>query len=209
MNYLEKLFEGHGAAVRRDEGWVIVDNGRLRCQVMVVRQAELSGQKVLQADFVLAPDTGERLVESIVGFGENWGDALAEAGYGFQEVVFHAAFAALLDRPCSHAKVEEWDIAGTRRTVTSGQLGTRGEFPCETWPRTFQAIVEQLREADLPSGLHWVRYFHQHSPGHEPVTELLLDNEPWVELHEDAVILPWPGGNAFYSVRLFFIIQDG
>jgi hypothetical protein len=206
--FMEKLFAAHGASTYREGNWVVVDNGNLLSQVRLVRETNHPDQSVLQADFILGPQSGEIIIESIVGIGHDRASALADAAYAFQQVVFPAAFWALLLRACAHAHEEEWQIAEIPRTVTSGQLGTRGELPVETWPATFQAIVAQLKGSGLPPGLHWVRYFHQHSPGSAPVTELLLDNQPWHQLHQEAVDLPWPGGDKFYSVRLFFIIQD-
>ncbi len=69
-------------------------------------------------------------------------------------------------------------------------------------------MQSQVESIQLPTGLHWVRYFYAHIPGDSPTIEVLVDNEPHPALVSAASTLPWPTSDAFYSARLFFTIQD-
>ncbi len=45
-------------------------------------------------------------------------------------------------------------------------------------------------------------------PGSSPIVEALVDNRPNSELEEKMGTIGWPVSEDYYSVRLFFTIQD-
>ena len=104
--------------------------------------------------------------------------------------------------------MEILDIGGISRVVTFGGVRIRGEFPADSWPPVFSALETHLKSSGLPRGLHWVRYFYCNSPPESPTIEVLLDNAPWTEQQKAAAGFPWPASTKFYSIRLFFIVQD-
>lgn len=81
-------------------------------------------------------------------------------------------------------------------------------MPLDLWPPVFKSLQQQFEVYDLPTGLHWVRCFYAHIPGDSPTIEVLIDNKPCDSLMVGANSFPWPHSDAFYSVRLFFTVQD-
>ena len=203
-----EMFQAHGANADVAGAWVIVERGKLKCQAVHFSHQQRPNSFHLQMDVIVIIEKNRVIVESFAGIGTDLQSALTEAASNFSITVFHAILSALLDIPCDHADRETWNINGTSRQITMGMLGMRGEMPREDWPEAFQAIENHVSLSNLSPGLHWVRYFYCHIPGQAPVYEVLLDNETWMPLQTQAAQIPWPKSDDFYTVRLFFIVQD-
>lgn len=208
MCFVAGMFTSHGARAFRSGGWVVVNRGRL-----FVRAAHFDHQRhpkgvVLQADFIFLTSSGQHIIESFAGIGTDERSAIIDACKSFQHSSFHALFVTLLDHPCERVDRDSWTIGGTKRTLTFGLLGIRGELPSDLWPPVYAAMQSQVETLQLTPGLHWVRYFYAQAPGGSPTVEVLVDNEPCPTLISAASMLPWPTSDAFYSARVFFTIQD-
>lgn len=208
MAFLAGMFTSHGAHAFRSADWVVVDGGKLFVRASHFHHQKSASNHVLQTDFFCMTACGQLIIESFAGIGPDEQSARMDACKSFQDSSFHALFTALLDRPCEHVDKENWNIGGTLRAVTFGWLRTRGQFPLDLWPPIFESIQPQIEALSLTPGLHWIRYFYSHMPGDSPTIEVLVDNEPSEALISAVSMLPWPSSNDFYSVRLFFIIQD-
>lgn len=209
MWFLEEMFRAHGAHAFRSGAWVVVDGGRLFVRACHFDHRHHPDSVVLQADFVCVASGGQHIIESFAGIGPDVASALTDACQSFQDSSFHVLFVTLLGRICDHVDRETWCIGGMVRVMTFGWLRTRGELPPDFWPTIFEAMQRQIEAVGVQSGLHWVRYFYANVPGHHPTIEVLVDNQSCQELSSQAAILRWPSSDAFYSVRLFFTIQDG
>jgi hypothetical protein len=186
---------------------VIANGGKLRTRASYdLREGKNS--HIVQTDFITVLDSGEEIVESFAGVGDDLNAAVKDSLAAYQDCTFHALSSALLGMPCDHAEVEEWEIGATRRKMTFGLLRMRGKLPEGSWPPIMEGIEKPIKASGLSGDLHWVRYFYAHIPGEEPTVEVLLDDDDWTPVQEKAKSLPWPESDDYYSARLFFVIQD-
>lgn len=208
MDFLVGMYRGHGAIASRVGNWVCVDGGSLFTRAAHFDHRQHPGGYILQADFVTLAAGGHHIVESFGGIGTDFTTALEDACKSFQDATFHALFVTLLGHPCEHVERERWLVAERPRIMTFGWLRMRGPFPIEDWPPMFERFRKHMEALPLTSGLHWGRYYYGHLPSSEPVTEVLIDNEPHKELQSELANSSWPASDEFYSGRLFFVIQD-
>jgi len=118
--------------------------------------------------------------------------------------VIAGAFLAIKD-----AKVERatWQIEGLGRSVTTGEVVTRGAPPpLGPW---FEALRTIIEGSGLSRGTHWIRMAFTHRGGEAASCEVLLDNEPWEPVREAIQAFAWPSRLDFYSVRAFLAVQGG
>jgi Family of unknown function (DUF6348) len=209
MEFLSGMYQEHGALAVRVGNWICVDGGRVLTRASHFDHPSPSKNLVIQADFVTLTVDGQHIVESLAGIGPDRSTAIEDACEGFQGSCFHALFVTLLDHPCDHVDRETWIIGGQARQVTFGWLRTRGAFPFDRWPPVFERIQGHMKSLPLSPGRHWIRYFYCHLPSGAPTVEVLVDNETHEELQARGGGLPWPASDTVYSVRLFFVIQDG
>lgn len=210
MKVLGGMYQGHGSEVCRAGPWLAIDAAKLLTRVSYFEHGGSSTMRAVQMDVVtVVTESNHHLIESVGGFGDNLEEALRDALRNFAESSFHPLLCGLLDKACDQVEVEYWTIGGIRRKITMGGLCCRGfRVPSEAWSPIFEAIESRLTTFDLPSGLHWMRYYYAWLPGGEALAEVLLDNETELELQEHLAGLPWPQSESFYSRRLFFTIQD-
>lgn len=208
MSFLVGMYREHGASAIKLGDWVCVDEGRLFTRADHFDHRQTPSNLVLQADFVTVTQQGQHIIESFAGIGQGLDSALEDACKSYQDASFHALFVTLLGRPCEHVDRDVWTIGGIRRNVTFGWLRMRGEFPTDKWPLIFEGLQKLTESLPLGPGLHWARYFYCHIPSQAPTIEILIDNEASEAMQIQAASLHWPQANVFYSVRLFFVIQD-
>jgi hypothetical protein len=164
----------------------------------------------VQLDVRVLPWTGRRLVESFGGFGKSVEAATADAFENFTRSSFHVLAAALHGMVDDQVTTETWDLGGVARTVTLGNLVSRGAPPpASVRSDWFKALEAAIRARGLATGTHWVRAYHGATPGSPPTIEVLLDNETCRELEEALARFAWPATEGFFSVRIFFILRGG
>lgn len=204
MEFLVDMYESHGASACRVENWVAVEDAILLTRGSSHEFSRPRDSIVLRVDFVTLYQ-GRLIVEAFAGVGKNHGEALEDACRSFQDCTFHA----LLGKPpCPHTDTDVWTINGWPRRVTLGLMRYRGSFPRDQWEALFNGIQSFIENADIERGLHWIRLFYSRAPHAETTVEALLDNESNEQLEAGLGGLPWPEAGAFYSVRLFMVIQD-
>lgn len=208
MGFLTGIYQAHGAFVIRSGNWLVLSDGRLLSRVARFNSRDEAGKSSFQMDVVTVVSPDQHIVESFSGLGATPDEAFEDACVNFRDSTFHVLYSALLDPTCDHVDRDSWTIASVPREVTLGWLRLRGHFPMENWEPTYTAIRLQMEEAAMGRGLHWVRYFYAHIPGREPVTEVLVDNEPVEAFQERLATFPWPDTVDAYTARLFFIVQD-
>lgn len=208
MKIVADMFTAHGAHSFRAGNWLVIDGGQLFVRAAHLNIRQQPNGLVLQTDFVCLTASGLHIVESFAGIGADKTSALMDACKSFQDASFHVLLVTCLPHDCEHVDREIWTIGGLRRNLTFGWLRIRGHFPHEYWPAIFSAMQSQLECIDLSRGLHWVRYYYAHVPSEDPTIEVLVDNESSQELECAASKWLWPPSDVFYSVRLFFTVQD-
>ena len=208
MAFLLGMYCEHGASAVKLGNWICVDGGRLFTRAAHFDHCQHPKNLVLQADFVTVTQEGQHIIVAFAGIGEDLDSAVADACKSFQDVSFHALFVSLLDRSCGHVEREVWSIDDRIRNITLGWLRWRGELPIDLWPPIFKGVQKYMESQPLSSGLHWLSLFYFHLPSQEPTIEVLLDNETSEALQKQMATLPWPQTEAFYSTRLFAVIQD-
>lgn len=208
MRVLQDMFESHHAEPVRIGNWIATNEGRVLSRASLHILREEPADFWIQADFITLCEGGRHIVESFASSGEELASAMKDVCRNFQESSFHVLLTTLSGQPYDHAERERWIIGGQERNVTFGCLLTRGSMPLADWPPVFEIIQRDVESLPLSPGLHWMRYFYSNIPGSEPIMEVLQDNEPHEELQARSAGMPWPKSDAFYSARLFFVIQD-
>lgn len=207
---LAQLFESHGVEVRRDGDWLRLPKGLKTRAVVWDHDTEHTGVFMVQLDVVLELWTGRAIVESCAGFGESRKDALQSAFESFAQSALHPMLVAFLHTDDEVVR-DAWEIDGSFRAVTIGQVAVRGKPPGGTeldldWFRTFEA---KLKASKIPEGTHWVRLYYAQQDSEPLAKEILLDNEPWTWIQEALAGVTWPQGPNFLSLRVFVVIQGG
>jgi hypothetical protein len=104
---------------------------------------------------------------------------------------------------------EEWTIGGKMRSVIIGNVGIRGNLPeGEQAVAWFKPFEEKLKAKQLGPGKHWVRLYYGQMQRKAMACEVLLDNDVWYEMQSEMAAINWPAEDAFFSVRVFLVIQD-
>jgi len=207
---LADLFSAHGAAAKQYGDWVEVDGGRLRCRAATVAVNRYETGLSVQLDVAAQVPDGKIVLESFGGLGADEPSAVKNACENFANSSFHVLLSALLDRPCEHVDTEEWIIGESSRRVTLGSITGRANVRPEepTSADWFPVMEKKIKGSRLSPGLHWIRIFHSEVDGKSPTTEVLLDNDIWSSMQEEAEKIEWPKREGFYSVRIFVIVQD-
>ena len=164
-----------------------------------------------QLDVQFHLDANTVLIESFAGTGATEADARRNAFRAFMKSSLHVLLHAFFNMAGEEVTVETWIVNGLPRLVTIGDVVMFGTLQAKEsqaigcwWARLESAI----KSTSLPAGTHWIRFYHAqlHERSYEP--EVLLDNQPWLELIELMAGVQWPSSNGFYSERLFLILQD-
>jgi hypothetical protein len=207
---IAELFSAHGLPVDLKDGWVVARSGVLRAQARIFERPKHSGYHQLQLDVQVVAPNGIDILESVAGFGPTLHAAILEGISSFAQASFHVIFSALTGKPCSHCDTEEWLIGGIPRTVFLGMITSRAEKSDKGPDRMgwFQVVETAIKNLQLSSGTHWIRFYHAELPESESVNEALLDNVSHSGLQSALASFVWPKTERFYSDRLFLIICD-
>jgi hypothetical protein len=181
----------------------------MKANASIVREMSQGFGLSVQLDVQLEIAPGRTIVESFAGLGETRDKAGADALHNFTVNSFHVLLAAFFHPDDQQVAREEW-VAGSRRSrVTIGNVGVRGTPPVqgEQLVAWFKRFEEKLKERPLEQGTHWVRLYYGQMQDRAVACEVLLDNQVWEELQSEMAAFDWPRGDAFYSVRVFLVMQ--
>lgn len=202
------LLQGHGVAAQQVGQEIHFPDSVRRASAVVVQQRRQPGGAIVQLDVSLWLGPGQRLVESFGGIGASEDEALADAFQGFMSTSLHVLLVAFLGGDPATVPQTHWGPW----QVTRGEFGLRGNLPPggeAHLAHILKALAALLEAQPLPEGTHWLRLYYAQLQGQRRQCELLLDNEPWPEGQATLERLAWPVGEAFYSVRLFLVLQRG
>lgn len=205
-----ELFRVHGLPVDLKDGWVVARSGVLRAQARVFVRPTQQTHHQVQLDVQVVGPNGVDILESVAGFGSTLHAAILEGISSFAQASFHVIFSALTGKPCSHCDIEEWLIGGVPRTVFLGMITSRAEKGDNGPERMgwFQVVEAAIKNLQLSTGTHWIRFYHAELPKGESVNEAMLDNVSHSVLQSALASFAWPKTESFYSDRLFLIICD-
>jgi hypothetical protein len=158
----------------------------------------------------MEPWNGRMLTESFAGLGATVEEAQRDALGNFARASLHVLLSAFLGTAHEHVTFETWRVGGIDRKVILGDVVARGPGeapgPHEPW---LESLKQGITSLPLATGIHWVRVFYAQAKGERMSLEVLLDNEPWVELTEKLASAAWPVAPEFLSRRLFLVLQGG
>jgi hypothetical protein len=206
-----QMFQAHGIDAAPQGEWVVFPNRNLRANGSIVKEWTEQTPMSIQLDVRIAIEPWRTIIESFAGVGETKEQTLRDALQNFAVSSFHVILAAFFQSNDDQTAQEEWTIGGTKRLVTLGNIGIRGAFPVQgdqavAWFRRFE---EKLHSSQVGQGTHWVRLYYGQANGKAIACEVLLDNQVWEAMQSEMAAISWPGGERFYSVRIFLVIQDG
>jgi hypothetical protein len=209
--HLDFLLRSHGVATERHGPTLVIPGTSYRAEAEVVTDRVHAQAHSIQLDVRLQLSPDRCLIESFGGFGDTRTEAVGDAFSHFARGSFHVLLRSflVLASDDEQVTVESWSIDGTPRTVVIGNVLLRGRAPGEVRNPTewFDVLETAIRSSPLSPEAHWIRFYYAQSGGQELATEALLDNETWDYLVESMRAFPWPVSEAFYSARLFLVVQ--
>jgi hypothetical protein len=209
--HLDFLLRGHGVATERHGPTLVVPGTPYRAEAEIVTDRVHAQAHSIQLDVRLQLSPDRCLIESFGGLGDTRTEAVGDAFSNFARGSLHVLLRSflVLTSDDEQVTVESWSIDGTPRTVVIGNVLLRGRAPEEVRNPTewFNVLEAAIRSSPLSPEAHWIRFYYAQSGGQELATEALLDNEPWYSLVESMRAFPWPASEAFYSARLFLVVQ--
>ncbi len=209
---LRQLFQGHGVESDLQSRRVTFPaHPGLWVDGVLFRYDE----RAVQLDFQLGGFDGDRvLVESIAGFGEDVSTQASFAVQAFANASFHVLLPAFFSRPPYHGTERQtWTIGGALRSVYPGLITTVVGYPPpkpDGAPNLsfYPAFIKRLEQYALPRGTHWVRIYQMRHNGAVLANEVLLDNNPWLEMQDFFAEHSWDVAETPYDVRIFLVVKD-
>ena len=163
----------------------------------------------LQIDVRFNTATGAVIVESFAGIGATRERAVADAVQNFVLNSFHVLLAAFFAPDDPHVSRETWRIGTSDCRVTIGNATARGSVPAEDAGAWFDTFATAIKARRLVPGMHWARLYYAQDGGRTTVCEVLLDNSDWESVQEEMQGFAWTPAAAFYSLRVFLVIEVG
>lgn len=209
--FLVQLFRAHGIDVGITDDWVVLPRPYMRVQATVVNEVPHPDSVVVQVDVRIFVGFGRLMLASFAGVGAARADAVRDAMNSFVASSFHVILATFFGVGESQVEREQWVIAGSPRTVTTGGVLMKGpgQQPASvelTWSEQFR---QALQGAFISQGTHWIQLYVALADSKPQECQVLLDNEPWETIQTVARSFSWPKSAGFLSVRLFLMIQGG
>jgi len=103
---------------------------------------------------------------------------------------------------------ETWTLDGLPFTAYIGRPTLKfagGKPQCPTEP-LIGAVKEALKRTRISNAIHFVRFYYCQINGEAESVEFMLDNQNLPFAEQALARLDWPKREAFYSLRLFFIL---
>lgn len=208
---LERLFQAHSVETASNgeailfpnhptyKAWAFAEVHSQNSQVVTVR---------LDIVFEFAPLRGVR--ESFAGFGSNQDDAIKSAFENFSANSLHVMLTCFFGQSHDSVREEVWQIGQQSAKVFIGCVGMRGDVPLNSdqhlaW---FQLLETSVKKLELAGGTNWVRFFLGQLQSEVIECEFLVNNHTSDELQTTMSRFSWPLVEAFYSLRLFLMMQS-
>lgn len=206
---LAALFESYGLAVTRERSWIVLVESGHRAKVELAPDSDIRKGALIHLDFTFEFSRGERLVESVPGFGDNYLEAVPDAWQNFSAGSLPVILAAFLGRATGRVRQEEWTIAGRRWRVTSGNVTLNPEhLTFRKLPRDLAERVQRsIERLPLESGIHWVRVSYSQTRGkRQEFHQGLLDNQACRPLDAALAAINFPDLKENYSVGQLLVL---
>ena len=210
QDLLVDTLKAHGLNAFAHQDWVVVDGNFPALSAVFVNERQLEHGASVQLDVRVLLAGGQQMIESFGGGGSDGSEARANAFEGFCRGSLHVLMAAFWNQVDEdQVAVEFWELGGTMwravigNFITKGQDGRQPQIPQELFP-TIEHHIKQLSPAE---DTLWVRTYFCNVGSAPTVTEVLLNNQHWLETEAAIAGLPWEAAPYFYSVRNFLILQ--
>ncbi len=207
---LEALFRGHEVDVARHSDIILFP---AHPKLWADGEAFATTERTTQVDVRIGLSDGRMLIESFAGVGSSADERTEDALVAFSRASLHVLLCGLFGiAPDEQVECEEWVVGGRARSVVIGTITTRFGYPVGTDQNPdigfFGAFEQAIRAQSLPPGLHWIRLYHCEHERKCLANEVLLNNEPWVEVESAMADFSWPLCDRTYDVRVFLILRD-
>jgi hypothetical protein len=209
-DFLDQAFRSHAVNVERDGDRLILAGTDMRIAGAIVSESAFPTHTTVQLDVRFEIGPGRTIVESCAGIGDSTKAAIENAERSFVTNALHVLLAAFARASGDQVTEERWESGGHAFRAILGNVTGRGAMPAVGAPTAWIEDVEAaVRVASLSKRTHWLRVYCARSGDSAHVTEALLDNESWPELEARLAAFPWPPTDAFYSARIFVVLDGG
>ena len=211
LQAMQKLFARHGVDVKGDNGWLSSDGGHPKLAAYIAHLTEQRNGVRTQLDVEVAVNDNLTIVESFADTASSSHDAINAAYFNFSSSSLHVLLSAVWNIPQGEQVVlESWECTRNKWEAHVGPCVRKNSTgdPDVDPPRELYTALEGLTaEAALDSRIHWIRVYFANIDKNKTITEVLLDNEPWVQAESRIKSLAWPALDRFYSARMFIILK--
>lgn len=208
--WLTEFFAAHGFPAQPDGEWLQIEGRSARVQCLVHDLDGHHDRASTQLDIIFCPWPGTAICESFGGVGDTRDERIADALKAFAWNSFHVLLSAFLSAEDSdQVERQEFDNNGVRRRMVHGDVTCRGDSAIIAPTGWFDQFLRLLESNPIPPGTHWIRLYYGQQNREAMAIEVLLDNEPWDAVAEQARAIDWPKADDFFSLRVFMAVQGG
>ncbi len=162
---------------------------------------------IVQLDIhILLPN--QHFVESFIGHAETTQEALNSAFEQFEVNILHTLIMAFWDKA---KKIENgvgtdiWEINGARWQLVISNYGYRGDIliedTIEDLDMVFDEIEKAIKSLPLEKDIYAFRTVYTNTSDGDSIVEALINNEPFIDLEQSILNLPWRNIKSHYSIR--------
>ncbi|NET35767.1 MAG: hypothetical protein F6K19_27700 [Cyanothece sp. SIO1E1] len=164
----------------------------------------------IRVDIEVALSDERSIIESFGDVGSTPNEALANSCYNFTTGPLHVFLSSLWNCHDDQQVLKEiWTINSNPWDVYLGNIVRKAAGGIDVpVPSELMPVIETLISAEpISQDIHWLRVYYANMPSHNQIVEVLLDNEPWEQGHDEIQNMPWPVMETFYSVRMFLMMS--
>lgn len=210
---LVALMEAHNMEVGQTDDYFFVDGLFPGIVAQAFEMERFEDSVVVQVDFtMLFPH--DSFVESFVAHAMSVEAAVDNIFEQFEANVFHTFVMAFWGKA---KKVENgvgsdiWEINGHKWEAIVSNYGYRGfdEFDSiiPEIDAVYDAIKNSIETYPVEKDIYAIRTVFTNTSTGEQVTEALINNEVFPELHDKVAALPWNASDKYYSVRNLVLLM--
>ncbi|NDV66154.1 DUF6348 family protein [Bacteroides sp. 224] len=206
LELLEKTFKNHHINCYIEESALIFPQQYIEAQVSFFDRT--SSMPMVQMDVTFSIGLAKHIIESVAGFGDTMENAMKNAWSNFLNNCFHPILGTFFTNEYDDQIIrEEKIIGGEKYEVVRSHLGIRGKLPEDFYDEWLKQFEKDLAVCQLPTGIHWIRFYYGQHQRQTSACEILYDNNPWEEMQKKAQQYSYCPSDDFYSTRTLYILH--
>jgi L-fucose mutarotase/ribose pyranase (RbsD/FucU family) len=210
---LVALMEAHNMEVGQTDDYFFVDGQFPGIVAQAFEMERFEDSVVVQIDItMLFPH--DSFVESFVAHAKTVDDAVENIFQQFEANVFHTfimAFWGKAKRVENGVGSDIWEINGHKWEAIVSNYGYRGYDEFDTIIPEIDAVYDTIKSSieayPVEKDIYAIRTVFTNTSTGEQVTEALINNQEFPELHEKVATLPWNPSEQYYSVRNLVLLM--